>query len=154
MAARVLVLLAILGVAQTSATATAPVAPGSAPTITASTATACGVRITWAVPSSNGGKPILSYAIYASGGGTTHKKMAIVQGAATTTHFVTGLKRTTAYTFTVSATNEIGEGPKSAASVSVTTQNFRESRHLAKTVRAIHSDTARRASAPQASTSS
>jgi len=126
MAARVLVLLAILGVAQTSATATAPVAPGSAPTITASTATACGVRITWAVPSSNGGKPILSYAIYASGGGTTHKKMAIVQGAATTTHFVTGLKRTTAYTFTVSATNEIGEGPKSAASVSVTTQNFRK----------------------------
>ena len=77
-----------------------------------------------------------------------------MQGAATTTHFVTGLKRTTAYTFTVSATNEIGEGPKSAASVSVTTQNFRESRHLAKTVRAIHSDTARRASAPQASTSS
>merc|ERR1712023_582937 len=107
-------------------TATVPGKPGSAPTLNTTTVTACGVRVNWVVPTSNGGKPILHYTIYAAGGGTTHKKMAIVQGAATTTTFVTGLKRTTAYTFTVTATNEIGESDKSDASASITSQNFRK----------------------------
>jgi len=106
-----------------------PTAPG-APTnvlLVATTASACGVRINWVAPvTPTGGKPILSYAIYSSGGGTTHKCFAIVQGAATLTHFVTGLKWTNAYTFTVTATNEIGEGPKSAESASVTMQATRE----------------------------
>lgn len=107
-------------------TATVPATIGAAPHLNATTITACGVRINWVVPSNNGGKPILHYTIYATGGGTTHKKMAIVQGGATTTTFVTGLKRTTAYTFTVTSTNEIGESAKSAASVSITAQNFRK----------------------------
>ena len=107
-------------------TANVPVTIGAAPTLNATTITACGVRINWVVPSDNGGKPILHYTIYATGGGTTHKKMAIVQGGSTTTTFVTGLKRTTAYTFTVTSTNEIGESAKSAPSVSITAQNFRE----------------------------
>merc|ERR1712159_596477 len=107
-------------------TATVPDTIGAAPTLNATTITACGVRINWQVPASNGGKPILHYTIYATGGGTTHKKMAIVQGAATTTTFVTGLKRTTAYTFTVTSTNEIGESVKSDPSVSITSQNFRK----------------------------
>merc|ERR1712159_41921 len=106
--------------------ATVPSAISAAPILNATTITVCGVRVNWNVPSSNGGKPILYYTIYATGGGTTHKKMAIVQGGATTTTFVTGLKRTTAYTFTVTATNEIGESEKSDASSSVTTQNFRK----------------------------
>jgi hypothetical protein len=107
-------------------TAVVPSAISAAPILNATTITACGVRVNWNVPSSNGGKPILHYTIYATGGGTTHKKMAIVQGGATTTTFVTGLKRTTAYTFTVSSTNEIGESAKSPASASVTSQNFRK----------------------------
>jgi hypothetical protein len=107
-------------------TATVPDTIGDAPTLTATTITACGVRLNWVVPAANGGKPILHYTIYATGGGTTHKKMAIVQGAATTTTFVTGLKRTTAYTFTVTSTNEIGESAKSPASDSITSQNFRK----------------------------
>merc|ERR1712193_239052 len=107
-------------------TAVVPSAISAAPILNATTITACGVRVNWNVPSSNGGKPILHYTIYATGGGTTHKKMAIVQGGATTTTFATGLKRTTAYTFTVTSTNEIGESAKSPASASVTSQNFRK----------------------------
>jgi hypothetical protein len=107
-------------------TAVVPTAISAAPVLNATTITACGLRVNWLVPSSNGGKPILHYTIYATGGGTTHKKMAIVQGGATTTTFVTGLKRTTAYTFTVTSTNEIGESAKSPASISVTSQNFRK----------------------------
>merc|ERR1711907_184173 len=107
-------------------TAVVPSAISAAPTLNTTTVTACGVRVNWVVPTSNGGKPVLHYTIYATGGGTTHKKMAIVQGAATTTTFVTGLKRTTAYTFTVTSTNEIGESEKSDPSASVTTQNFRK----------------------------
>merc|ERR1711907_928972 len=106
--------------------ATVPDTISVAPILNATTITACGVRVNWNVPPSNGGKPILHYTIYATGGGTTFKKMAIVQGAATTTTFVTGLKRTTAYTFTVTSTNEIGESEKSDASVSITSQNFRK----------------------------
>jgi len=109
---------------------TVPPALAAKATTTAASISACGVQLNWAAPPNNGGKPILHYTIYASGGGTTHKKMAIVQGATTVTHFVTGLKRTTAYTFTVTATNEIGEGAKSPASDSITSQNFRECSHL------------------------
>merc|ERR1711998_34398 len=122
-----LAVIACAAVVQASViTATVPGKPGAAPTLNTTTVTACGVRINWVVPTSNGGKPVLHYTIYATGGGTTHKKMAIVQGAATTTTFVTGLKRTTAYTFTVTSTNEIGESAKSAASVSITSQNYRK----------------------------
>merc|ERR1712072_565680 len=125
--------LALLSVALLAAsshagviTATVPATIGAAPVLDATTVTACGLRVNWNIPSSNGGKPILHYTIYATGGGTTHKKMAIVQGGATTTTFVTGLKRTTAYTFTITSTNEIGESQKSPASISITSQNFRK----------------------------
>merc|ERR1719502_597224 len=107
-------------------TAVVPSAISAAPILNATTITACGVRINWEVPPSNGGKPLLHYTIYATGGGTTHKKMAIVQGGATTTTYVTGLKRTTAYTFTITSTNEIGESAKSPASTSITSQNYRK----------------------------
>merc|ERR1711865_531392 len=96
------------------------------PTMNATSITACGVRVNWEVPPANGGKPVLYYTVYATGGGTVHKKMAIVQGSVTTTTFVTGLKRTTAYTFTITSTNEIGESQKSDASMSITSQNFRK----------------------------
>jgi len=107
-------------------TAVVPTKIAAVPILNATTVTACGVRLNWAIPPSNGGKPILHYTVYATGGGTTHKKMAILQGGATRTSFITGLKRTTAYTFTVSSTNEIGESAKSNPSASITTQNFRK----------------------------
>merc|ERR1719502_2322139 len=123
---RLIIALCALSAVYTHASATVPSAISVAPTVDAATMTACGVRLNWNATTNNGGKPILHYTIYASGGGTTHKKMAIVQGAATLTHFVTGLKRTTAYTFTVTSTNEVGESAKSPASTSGTTQNFRK----------------------------
>lgn len=92
----------------------------------ATTVTACGVRLNWQAPAYDGRKAILYYTIYATGGGTVNKKMAIVQGSTTRTTFITGLKKTTAYTFTVTSTNEIGESSKSPASISITTQNFRK----------------------------
>merc|ERR1712178_407391 len=54
-------------------TAVVPSAISAAPILNATTITACGVRVNWNVPSSNGGKPILHYTIYATGGGTTHE---------------------------------------------------------------------------------
>lgn len=106
--------------------AVVPTKIANAPTMNATSITACGVRVNWEVPPANGGKPILYYTVYATGGGTVHKKMAIVQGSVTTTTFVTGLKRTTAYTFSITSTNEIGESQKSDTSMSITSQNFRE----------------------------
>lgn len=106
--------------------AVVPTKIANAPTMNATSITACGVRVNWEVPPANGGKPILYYTVYATGGGTVHKKMAIVQGSVTTTTFVTGLKRTTAYTFSITSTNEIGESQKSDASMSITSQNFRK----------------------------
>merc|ERR1711977_346400 len=106
--------------------ATVPDAITVAPTMNATSITACGVRVNWQIPPSNGGKPVLYYTVYATGGGTVHKKMAIVQGSASRTTFVTGLKRITAYTFTITSTNEIGESQKSPASISITSQNFRK----------------------------
>lgn len=120
------VVLALAFAACAQAVSTVPTTQAAAPTLTTASVSACGIRVSWAAPATNGGKPVLNYKIYASGGGTTHKLMATVQGATTTTHFVTGLKRTTAYTFTTTATNEIGESAKSGASSSVTTQNVRE----------------------------
>merc|ERR1711977_492956 len=87
--------------------ATVPDAITVAPTMNATSITACGVRVNWQIPPSNGGKPVLYYTVYATGGGTVHKKMAIVQGSAT-------------------STNEIGESQKSPASISITSQNFRK----------------------------
>jgi len=106
--------------------ATVPATIVDAPMLNTTTVTACGVRVNWAVPADNGGKPVLYYTVYATGGGVTYKKMAVVQGAATTSTFVTGLSFTTAYRFTVTATNEIGESAKSPASSSITTQHTRK----------------------------
>merc|ERR1712199_65915 len=49
--------------------ATVPDTISVAPTMNATSITACGVRVNWQVPASNGGKPILYYTIFATGGG-------------------------------------------------------------------------------------
>ena len=69
--------------------------------------------VTFTAPSSNGGSTITGYTV--SGGGTDSNA-----GSTALSHLITGLTNGTAYTFTVKATNAVGNSNASAASNSVT----------------------------------
>ena len=95
-------------------TATSP----SAPTIgTATTASATSATVTFTAPASNGGSAITSYTATSSPGGLT----GTLAGATAGTITITGLTASTAYTFTVTATNSEGTSTASSASNSITT---------------------------------
>ena len=70
--------------------------------------------VSWSMPGTNG-SPITSYTVTVTPGGVTKTVPADV-----TTTTVTGLTNGTGYTFTVTATNAIGNSPASAPSNSVT----------------------------------
>ena len=70
------------------------------------------VTVSWTAPASNGGSDITNYTVTSSGGQTC--------STATLTCVVTGLTNGTAYTFSVVATNAVGNSPASTASASVT----------------------------------
>ena len=86
--------------------------PG-APTNVTATAGNGQARVSFAAPASNGGSPITAYTVTSTPGGKT------ANGSATSIT-VTGLTNDTAYTFTVHATNSVGNGPESAPSNRVT----------------------------------
>jgi uncharacterized repeat protein (TIGR01451 family) len=94
------------------------VAPG-APTGALAVAGDALASVNWTVPASDGGSPITSYTVSALVGGVPTGITAIVPGSAHGA-FITGLTNGTAYTFTVHATNAIGDGPESAQSNLVT----------------------------------
>jgi len=95
-------------------TATSP----SAPTIgTATTTGATSATVSFTAPASNGGAVITSYTATSSPGGLT----GTLAGATAGTITVTGLTASTAYTFTVTATNSEGTSTASSASNSITT---------------------------------
>ena len=71
--------------------------------------------VPFTAPSSDGGSPITSYTAISSPGGITGTLSQSGSGSIT----VTGLTNSTAYTFTVTATNAIGTSLASAASNSV-----------------------------------
>jgi hypothetical protein len=73
--------------------------------------------VVFTAPASNGGTAITSYTATSSPAGGTGTLSQAGSGTIT----VTGLTGGTSYTFTVKATNGVGEGPASAASNSVTT---------------------------------
>jgi len=71
--------------------------------------------VSWIAPTDNGGSPITSFTVTSS----PDAKTATVAAPATTAR-VTGLKNGTTYTFTVKATNTIGDSADSEASNTVT----------------------------------
>ena len=88
--------------------------PGPPTTVTASAGNAQ-ATISFTAPSSNGGSPITGYTVTSSPGGIT-----ATGGANSNSINVTGLTNGTAYTFTVVATNAIGNSVASSASTAVT----------------------------------
>lgn len=91
--------------------------PG-APTIGTATATSSTTAtVAFTAPASNGGSTITLYTATSSPGSVTGTLSQAGSGTIT----VTGLTAGTSYTFTVKATNAIGQGPASAASNSITT---------------------------------
>jgi hypothetical protein len=87
--------------------------PG-APTSVTATAADGQATVSWTAPASNGGSPITGYTVISGPGGL----MASTTGAVSVA--VTGLTDGIAYTFTVTATNLNGTGPRSAVSNTVT----------------------------------
>jgi outer membrane protein OmpA-like peptidoglycan-associated protein len=82
------------------------------PTAVTGTAGDTNIVVRWTAPASSGGSDITGYTVTSSGGQTC--------STATLTCTVTGLTNGTAYTFTVRATNAVGNSPISTASTAVT----------------------------------
>jgi len=106
--------LAMLPLSAVAANAASPTAPGAPIGVTA-TAGNAQATVRWTPPGTDGGSVITGYTITASTGAQT----ATATGS-TTSATVSGLTNGTAYTFTVVATNSVGNGPPSAPSNSVT----------------------------------
>ena len=76
--------------------------------------------ISWTAPTSNGGAAITGYTVTASPGGLTCSATSV------TSCTVTGLSNGTSYTFTVIATNSVGNSASSRASSAVTPASVEE----------------------------
>jgi len=80
-----------------------------------------GALVSWVAPLSNGGQPITSYTVSVLVGGIPTGQTAVVPFPTTTT-FVSGLINGTTYTFTVHATNSVGNSVESLQTNAVTPQ--------------------------------
>ncbi len=100
-------------------TPTAPTAPSAPTAVTASAANAS-ATVSWTVPSNSGGSPITKYTITPFVGAEAKPATTITGSPPATATTITGLTNTTTYTFTVTASNAIGESPQSTASNPVT----------------------------------
>ena len=104
--------------ANSNATSSVAASVPGAPTIGTATATgATTATISFTAPASNGGATITSYTATSSPGGITGTLSQAGSGTIT----VSGLTAETSYTFTVRATNSVGQSAASAASNSITT---------------------------------
>lgn len=91
----------------------------SAPTNVVALAGNASASVAWTAPTSNGNTPITSYTVTALAGGLPVGIAVTVSGTSTGAA-VTGLTNGTTYTFTVHATNAIGDSPESLPSAPVT----------------------------------
>ena len=98
----------------TPVTATVPGIPTIGTAVANGTATAA---VSYTVPSTNGGSNIIGYTAVSSPGGVT----GTVSQSGSGTITVTGLSSSTSYTFTVYATNNLGNSDSSNSSNSITT---------------------------------
>jgi titin len=105
------------GPTSTASAALTPATIPGAPTAVTGTRGNAKVTLTWKAPTSTGGSPITGYTITAYAGSTA-KKTLTVGNVHTAT--VTGLTNGTAYTFTVTARNAVGNGAASSHSPAVT----------------------------------
>jgi hypothetical protein len=104
------------GAATASVSVTAATAPG-APTAVSATATGqTTATVSFTAPASNGGSAITTYTVTASPGGVT-------ASGGTSPITVSGLTASTAYTFTVTATNTAATSAASTASTAITTNS-------------------------------
>jgi hypothetical protein len=100
-------------------TPAAPSAP-EAPEGVSATVASSQAQVSWTVPG-NDGSPITGYTITPYIGGAAQTSVKV--GASVNSALVTGLSNGTSYTFTVLATNSIGNGAQSQHSAAVTPRN-------------------------------
>ena len=93
----------------------APTVPGQ-PTITQATPFNAAVSVAWNPPASDGGSPITGYTISAFTGGVLVSTTPALSNQGTVINLTNGV----AYTFTVHASNIVGNGPESVPSAPVT----------------------------------
>lgn len=89
-----------------------------APSTVSATASEGAADVTWDVPASDGGSPIVSYEVTPYVGATPGTSTVVAAPATTAT--IDGLTNGTTYTFKVAATTAVGTGPQSPSSNEVT----------------------------------
>ena len=100
-------------------TPSAPTVPG-APTGVTATAGNGSATVNWTAPSNNGGSTITKYTVTPFIGSTAQTPVTVTGSPPATSTTVPGLTNGTSYTFTVTATNAVGDGPASSQSNAVT----------------------------------
>ena len=99
---------------------TIPYTVPGAPTSVSATPESLRALVTWTKPANNNGRAVSSYTITALQNGNPVLTPVVINGEDNTGGYVFGLSNSTAYTFTVKATNLAGDSSASSASEPVT----------------------------------